>query len=84
MLFESGKKSRKLPGDIHRRAVKSLEHLDAAIELDDLRVPPGNHLEALSGNREGQHSIRINGKWRICFVWLDGNAFEVEITNHYD
>jgi len=57
--------------------------LDAAGELKELRVPPGNRLEALSGDRAGQHSIRINNQWRICFVWREGNAHEVEIVDYY-
>ena len=57
--------------------------LDAATELDSLRVPPGNRLEALRGNRAGQHSIRINSQWRVCFVWKDGAAHEVEIVDYH-
>ena len=60
-----------------------LEILDAAEVLQDLRVPPGNRLEKLSGNREGQHSIRINDQWRICFVWRQENAYDVEIVNYH-
>lgn len=75
--------SRKLPQDIHRRARIKLEILDAAETLDDLRVPPSNHLEKLSGNREGQHSIRINDQWRICFEWHDGDAYDVEIVDYH-
>lgn len=57
--------------------------LDAAVRLDDLRIPPGNRLESLSGDRKGQHSIRINDKYRICFVWRDGDAYEVEIVDYH-
>ena len=57
--------------------------LHNAKQLDDLRVPPGNHLEALSGDRKGQHSIRINDRWRICFVWKQGNAHQVEIVDYH-
>lgn len=57
--------------------------LDAAQALQDLRVPPGNRLEKLSGDRKGQHSIRINDQWRICFRWKDGNAYDVEITDYH-
>jgi len=57
--------------------------LDSAGRLDDLRVPPGNRLEALSGDRVGQHSIRINDQYRICFVWQDGNAYQVEIADYH-
>ena len=75
--------SRKLPGDIQQKALDKLQLLDAALQLDHLRVPPGNRLEALKGGRKGQHSIRINGQWRLCFQWLDGNAHEVEIVDYH-
>jgi toxin HigB-1 len=57
--------------------------LSAALTIDNLRVPPGNHLEALRGNRKGQHSIRVNDQYRICFVWRDGNAHDVEIVDYH-
>ena len=57
--------------------------LDAAPELNALRIPPGNRLEALKGNRKGQHSIRINDQWRVCFKWKEGNAYDVEITDYH-
>ncbi len=76
--------SRKLPADIQRIAYRKLVQLDAATRLDTLRVPPGNRLEALGRDRAGQHSIRINDQWRICFVWRDGDAHEVEITDYHD
>jgi len=57
--------------------------LNAAVTLDNLKVPPGNHLEALRGNRMGQHSIRINDQYRVCFRWQEGNAFEVEIADYH-
>lgn len=57
--------------------------LNNARDLIDLRIPPGNRLEALSGNRDGQHSIRINQQWRICFVWIEGNAYDVEIVDYH-
>jgi proteic killer suppression protein len=60
-----------------------LEILNAAVSLDTLRVPPGNRLEALKGNRKGQYSIRINNQWRICFKWIDGNAQDVEIVDYH-
>ena len=66
-----------------RVAYRKIKYLMAAGELEDLRVPPGNHLEALSGDREGQHSIRINDQWRICFVWNDGGAEAVEIVDYH-
>ncbi len=66
-----------------RVAYRKLKYLMAAISLEDLRVPPGNRLEALSGDRVGQHSIRINDQWRICFVWSDGAAENVEIVDYH-
>lgn len=81
-LFEVGT-SRRIPPDVVRRALGQLRDLDAAAVLDDLRVPPGRRLEALSGDRAGQHSIRINQQWRVCFVWQDGNAHDVEIVDYH-
>ena len=75
--------SRKIPLGIQRLAVRKLWLLDATMEINALRVPPGNRLEALRGNRLGQHSIRINDQWRICFVWRDGNAYDVEIVDYH-
>jgi toxin HigB-1 len=75
--------SSKLPQDIQRIARKKLVILDAAVELNDLRTPPGNRLEALKGKRKGQHSIRINAQWRICFEWRDGDAYHAEITDYH-
>jgi toxin HigB-1 len=75
--------SRKLPGDIQRIARRKLEILDAAENLNDLRVPPSNRLEKLKGNRQHQHSIRINDQWRICFAWLGEDAYEVEILDYH-
>ena len=75
--------SRKLPQNIHRVARRKLLILDAAEALGDLRVPPGNRLEQLSGDREGQYSIRINRQWRICFEWHEGNAYSVEIVDYH-
>ncbi|MBV6395412.1 MAG: Toxin HigB-1 [Anaerolineales bacterium] len=75
--------SRSLPVDIQRKARLKLEILDAAEKLDDLKVPPGNRLEKLSGNREGQHSIRINQQWRICFRWKNGDCYDVEIVDYH-
>lgn len=66
-----------------RQARRKLLLLNAASTLDDLRVPPGNRLEALSGDRAGQHSIRINKQWRICFHWKDGDAYDVEIVDYH-
>ena len=75
--------SRKLPQNIQRNARMKLEILDSADLLQDLTIPPGNRLEKLSGDRKGQHSIRINQQWRICFVWRSGNAHEVEIVDYH-
>jgi proteic killer suppression protein len=75
--------SKKLPPDIQRTALKKLWMLDAAPDINTLRVPPSNHLEALKGERKGQHSIRINKQWRICFFWNNGDAFDVEIVDYH-
>jgi len=75
--------SGKLPQNIQRVARKKLVILDAAPRLNDLRITPGNQFEALKGDRKGQHSIRINDQWRICFKWSDGDAYDVEITNYH-
>lgn len=79
-----GEISRRFPPDIQRSAKRKLLILHAAISLDDLRVPPGNRLHALSGDRKGQWSISINEQWRICFVWRGGNASRVAITDYHD
>jgi proteic killer suppression protein len=76
-------RSRRLPGDIQRPALRKLVMLEAAVALDDLRVPPGNRLEALKADRHGQHSIRINDQWRICFRWRSGGADDVEIVDYH-
>jgi len=81
-LWETGK-SRHIPSEIRTTAWKKLAILHAAIELNNLRVPPGNRLEALAKNRKGQHSIRINDQYRICFVWHDHNAHDVEIVDYH-
>ncbi len=78
-----GHRSRKLPGDIQDRALRKLRQLDASRTIDDLRNPPGNRLEALTGGRKGQMSIRINDQWRVCFRWADGDAFEVEVVDYH-
>jgi proteic killer suppression protein len=82
-LLEGREKVRKFPPDILQTARRKLIMLDAAATLQSLRVPPGNRLEKLTGTREGQHSIRINDQYRICFVWENGNAFDVEITDYH-
>lgn len=81
-LFATGK-SRRLPPDILRRAVMRLAQLGAATALDDLRQPPSNRLEALSGNRAGQWSIRINDQWRVCFRFEAGDVLDVEIVDYH-
>jgi proteic killer suppression protein len=75
--------SRRFPPDIQRRARRKLLLLHAATQLQQLTVPPGNHLEALKGDRKGQHSIRVNEQWRICFIWRSGNACDVEIVDYH-
>lgn len=75
--------SKKLPQSIQHTARMKLEILDAAEVLQDLRIPPGNRLERLSGSREGQYSIRINDQWRICFTWHQENAYDVEIVDYH-
>jgi proteic killer suppression protein len=79
----NGERSRRLPGDIQGIGLRKLRLINAAQRLDDLRAPPGNRLEALVGDRTGQHSIRINQQWRICFRWADGGAEDVEICDYH-
>ncbi len=79
----NGRRVRKLPADLQKRAMYKLLLLNAATTLDFLRVPPANRLEALSGSRKGQYSIRINDQWRICFVWKGGDAYDVEIVDYH-
>ena len=74
---------RRLPEELQRRAQRKLMMINNAADLNDLRVPPGNHLEALSGDRHGRHSIRINDRWRICFARDDGDAYQVEIVDYH-
>lgn len=81
-FFATGK-SRRLPQDILKRAAMRLTQLNAALRLDDLRLPPSNRLEALRGDRAGQHSIRINDQWRVCFRFEGGDAFDVEIADYH-
>jgi proteic killer suppression protein len=75
--------SRRLPADIQRVAKRKLDLIAAADRIEDLRVPPGNRLEALRGDRAGQYSVRINDQWRVCFRWVDGAAEDVEITDYH-
>ena len=81
-VFER-KHSRKLPLDIQQVALRKLRMLNRGETLQDLRVPPANRLERLVGDREGQYSIRVNDQWRICFVWQDGDALDVEIVDYH-
>jgi len=78
-----GDSSRRLPSEIQQTARRKLRMLNNARSLTDLRVPPANRLEALKGDRKGQHSIRINDQWRICFVWTDAGAANVEIVDYH-
>ena len=78
-----GRFSKKLPRDIQQNAERKLVMLHHAATLDDLRIPPTNRLEKLSGDRQGQYSIRINKQWRICFIWRDDGIHEVEITDYH-
>lgn len=82
-LIWSGQRSRKLPGDIQSIALRKLRMLNQARVLSDLRVPPANRLEALRGSRAGQHSVRINDQWRICFVWSANGVSNVEIVDYH-
>ncbi|PHY20761.1 type II toxin-antitoxin system RelE/ParE family toxin [Caulobacter sp. BP25] len=78
-----GGRSRRSPGDIQAQALRKLRVLNRVARLEQLRAPPGNRLEALRGDRVGQHSIRINDQWRICFRWRDGGAEDVEICDYH-
>lgn len=73
----------KLPESIQQKAYRKFRMINNSIDLNDLRLPPGNRLEKLRGDRSGQHSIRINQQWRICFEWSDGDAYNVEITDYH-
>ena len=75
--------AKRLPPQLRRIAYRKLLMIHAAVQLEDLRAPPGNRLEALKGSRKGRHSIRINDQWRICFAWRGGNAYEVEIVDYH-
>lgn len=72
-----------MPHDIQQVALRKLRMLNRAVTLNDLRIPPANRLEKLEGDREGQHSIRINERWRICFEWQEGDVFNVEIVDYH-
>ncbi|EMJ62075.1 MULTISPECIES: type II toxin-antitoxin system RelE/ParE family toxin [Leptospira] len=75
--------SKKLPNQIQSLAYRKLVMIARSKQVEDLKIPPANHLEKLSGNKAGQHSIRINDQWRICFKWKDGNAYDVEIVDYH-
>ena len=79
----AGRLPKGVPPDVLRAGRRKLGYIDAATSLEDLRSPPGNHLEALRGDRAGQHSIRVNDQFRVCFVWRDGNAENVEIVDYH-
>jgi proteic killer suppression protein len=81
-VFE-GFEVRGLPRDMQGAARRKLKIIDAAVSIESLRVPPGNRLETLKGDRKGQWSIRVNGQWRICFRWKDGAAFDAEIADYH-
>ncbi len=81
-VWERGR-SREVPANLQRKALRKLVELNNAEDVNDLRVPPGNRLEKLSGDRDGQHSIRINDRYRVCFVWEDGDAYDVEIVDYH-
>ena len=78
-----GQPAKRLPPAIRKRAREKLDMLDNAAVLDDLRAPPSNRLEAKKGNRKGQHCIRINDQWRICFEWIEDDAYNVEIVDYH-
>jgi len=81
-LYATGK-ARRFPQDVAKRAARKLEYVDLATSLDDLKVPPGNRLHALNGNRDGQFAISINDQWRICFRFIDGDAYDVEVCDYH-
>ncbi len=77
------RKAKRFPSDVANRAARKLEYLDLATKIEDLRVPPGNRLHRLEGNRKGQYSISINDQWRICFMFTDGDAYDVEVCDYH-
>jgi toxin HigB-1 len=81
-LYLTGR-SRRFPPDVARRAARKIEYVDLATNLDDLKVPPGNRLHRLEGDREGQYSISVNDQWRICFRFEDGDAYDVEVCDYH-
>lgn len=81
-LYITGR-SKRFPPDVARRARRKIEYVHLASRMDDLKVPPGNNLHKLVRDREGQHSIRINDQWRVCFRFVEGDAYDVEITDYH-
>ena len=81
-LYATGK-SKRIPSDIAKRAARKLEYVNLATRLEDLKVPPGNRLHALGADRKGQYSISVNDQWRICFRFMDGDAYDVEICDYH-
>lgn len=82
-FWDTGKNQRMPPANLRKAAKKKLAMLNAAAKLEDLRIPPGNRLEELRHDRKGQHSIAINDQYRVCFVWRDSDAYDVEITDYH-
>jgi len=81
-LYDHGR-ARRFPADVAARAARKLEYVDLAVRIDDLKVPPGNRLHALGGDRKGQHAISINDQWRVCFRFVDGDAYDVEVCDYH-
>lgn len=81
-LYATGK-AKRFPADVAKRARRKLEYVDLAARLDDLKVPPGNRLHSLEGDRKGQYAISINDQWRICFRFVDGDAYDVEVRDYH-
>jgi proteic killer suppression protein len=81
-LFTTGA-AKRFPPDVAGRAARKLEYVDLATSLDDLKVPPGNRLHALKDDRQGQHAIAVNDQWRICFRFVDGDAYDVEVCDYH-
>ncbi len=79
----NGNFGKRIPADIRKRVKMRMDRINAAVELNDLKVPPSHRLEPLKGDRKGQHSIRVNDQFRICFVWKDSNAYDVEIVDYH-
>ncbi|MEW6764193.1 MAG: type II toxin-antitoxin system RelE/ParE family toxin [Pseudomonadota bacterium] len=82
VLF-AGKRIARLGTDVQRSAMRKLAVLNRVVDVEELRIPPGNRLEKLSGDREGQWSMRVNAQWRVCFIWRDGDAWEVELVDYH-